>query len=80
MPTQNPPWPFVALANQLVGYLSQSEASDLNYNAGETVNVPLSPSQQVTDFVLKEPSGKAPRKYFAARRRHDSHQHNGAAR
>jgi hypothetical protein len=62
LPTQNPPWPFVALANQLVGYLSQSEASELNYNAGETVNVPLSPSQQVTDFVLKEPSGESLRR------------------
>jgi hypothetical protein len=62
LPTQNPPWPFVALANQLVGYLSQSEAVELNFNAGETVNLRLSPSQQVTDFVLKEPTGEALRR------------------
>jgi hypothetical protein len=62
LPTQNPPWPFVALANQLVGYLTQSEATDLNFKAGETVSVPLSPSQQVTDYVLKEPTGEALRR------------------
>jgi hypothetical protein len=62
LPTQNPPWPFVALANQLVGYLSQSEATDLNFNAGETVSLPLTPSQQVTDYVLKEPAGEALRR------------------
>lgn len=62
LPTQNPPWPFVALTNQLVGYLSQSEAAELNFKAGETVSLPLAPSQQVTDFVLKEPSGEALRR------------------
>ena len=62
LPTQDPPWPFVALANQLVGYLTQSEAGDLNFKAGETVSLPLSPRQQVTDFVLKEPEGEALRR------------------
>jgi hypothetical protein len=62
LPTQNPPWPFVALANQLVGYLTQSDASELNFLAGETVNLQLSPKQQVTDFVLKEPEGEALRR------------------
>lgn len=57
LPTQDPPWPFVALANQLVGYLSQTEAGELNFNAGETVNLRLSPRQQVTDYVLKQPEG-----------------------
>src|SRR5690606_17158084 len=62
LPTQTPPWPFVALANQLVGYLAQSEAADLNFTAGETVNLRLPPRQQVTDFVLKTPSGDAVRR------------------
>lgn len=62
LPTQNPPWPFVALANQLIGYLSQSDAGELNFLAGETVNLQLSPKQQVTDFVLKEPEGEALRR------------------
>jgi hypothetical protein len=62
LPTQNPPWPFVALANQLVGYLTQSDASELNFLAGETVNLQLSPKQQVSDFVLKEPEGEALRR------------------
>lgn len=62
LPTHPEPWPFVALANQLVGYLSQSEATELNFNAGETVSLPLSPRQQVTDFVLKEPSGESLRR------------------
>ncbi len=57
LPTQDPPWLFVALANQLVDYLAQSEEGELNFNAGETVNLRLSPRQQVTDFVLKEPTG-----------------------
>jgi len=62
LPTQDPPWVFVAIANQLVGYLAQSEAGELNFNAGETVNLRLSPRQQVTDFVLKEPTGEALRR------------------
>jgi hypothetical protein len=62
LPTQNPPWPFVALANQLVGYLTQSDAGESNFLAGETVNLQLSPKQQVTDFVLKEPEGEALRR------------------
>lgn len=62
LPTQEPPWVFVALANQIVGYLSQNQGGELNFNAGETVSLPLSPRQQVTDFVLKEPTGEALRR------------------
>ncbi len=57
LPTHPEPWPFVALANHLVGYLAHNEDHELNYTAGETVSLRLSPRQHVTDFVLREPSG-----------------------
>jgi hypothetical protein len=62
LPTGPEPWPFVALVNHLTGYLAQSEAGDLNYWAGDTVSLRLSPRQQVTDYVLKEPGGEGLRR------------------
>lgn len=62
LPTHPEPWPFVALANQLVGYLARNEDHELNYAAGETVNLRLSPRQHVTDFVLRDPAGEGIRR------------------
>lgn len=62
LPTGPEPWPFVALANQLVGYLAQSENQSLGYLAGETVNIRLAPRQQVSSFVLHQPDGQSQRR------------------
>lgn len=60
--THPEPFPFWFLANQLVAYLSQNSDQQLNYLAGETAVLRLSPRQRVTDFVLKEPTGNALRR------------------
>ncbi len=57
LPTGPEPWPFVALTNQIVGYLAQSEDRPLEYLAGETVSLPLPPRQRVSNFVLRQPDG-----------------------
>ncbi|QEG33354.1 vWA domain-containing protein [Bythopirellula goksoeyrii] len=62
LPTHPEPWPFVALVNNIVGYLSRNEDQELNYGAGETVNLRLSPRQHVTDFVLRDPNGEGLRR------------------
>ncbi|TWU28111.1 vWA domain-containing protein [Bythopirellula polymerisocia] len=62
LPTHPEPWPFVALANNIVGYLAHNEDHELNYAAGETVNLNLSARQHVTDFVLREPEGEGIRR------------------
>ena len=62
LPTHPEPWPFVALANQLVGYLARNDDHQLNFAAGETVNLRLAPGQTVTDYVLREPTGDGVRR------------------
>jgi hypothetical protein len=53
------PWPFVALCDQLAGYLAQDAEERLDYLAGETARVRLGPQQQVSTFVLRTPDGQA---------------------
>ena len=53
------PWPFVALCDQLVGYLAQDADERLDYLAGETARVRLAPQQQVASYVLRLPDGQA---------------------
>jgi hypothetical protein len=52
-------WPFVALCDQLVGYLAQAGDERLEYVAGETARIRLQPAQQVENFVLHLPDGQA---------------------
>lgn len=56
------PWPFVALCNQIVGYLAKNENESLAFLAGETVSLPLSPSERVSSFVLHPPEGESLRR------------------
>jgi len=58
LPTGPEPWPFVALMNQIVGYMAQSENRPLEYLAGETVSISLPPRQRVSSFVLRPPIGQ----------------------
>ncbi|QDT75972.1 BatA domain-containing protein [Lacipirellula limnantheis] len=53
------PWPFVALVDQLIGYLAQDGDERLDYLAGEVARVQLSPQQQVASYVLHLPDGQA---------------------
>ncbi len=53
------PWPFVALCDQLVGYLAQDADERLDYLAGETARVRLAARQQVSSYVLRSPDGQA---------------------
>jgi hypothetical protein len=52
-------WPFVALCDQLAGYLAQDAEERLDYLAGETARVRLAPQQQVSSYVLRLPDGQA---------------------
>ena len=53
------PWPFVAIVDQLIGYLAQDGDERLDYLAGETARVQLTPQQQVASYVLHMPDGQA---------------------
>jgi hypothetical protein len=55
LPTGSDPWPFLALANGLVEYLAGAGDARLNYLAGQTVLLRLSPNEQVTNYVLTTP-------------------------
>jgi hypothetical protein len=52
-------WPFVALVDQLVGYLGQDAEERLNYLAGETARLVLPPREQTSSFILRMPDGEA---------------------
>ena len=62
LPTGPEPWPFLALSNQLVGYLAQRGNEQLSLLAGETVNLKLSPKQQVSSYALRLPNGDSLRR------------------
>lgn len=51
-------YPFVALCDQLTGYLAQDTDERLDYLAGETARVRLGPQQQVSNYVLRTPDGQ----------------------
>jgi hypothetical protein len=53
------PWPFVALCDQLAGYLAQDAAGRLDYLAGETARVRLGRDEHVSSYVLRQPDGQA---------------------
>lgn len=53
------PWPFVGLCDQLTGYLAQDAEERLDYLAGETARIRLSPKEQVSNYFLRTPDGQA---------------------
>jgi hypothetical protein len=59
LPTGPDPWPFLALANGIANHLVGASGSQFNYLAGQTAMLPLTPSEQVTSYVLDIP-GAAP--------------------
>jgi hypothetical protein len=61
LPTGSDPWPFLALAHGMAKYLSGGADTQLNYLAGQTAMLRLSPDEQVTSFVLQMPDGEAVR-------------------
>lgn len=52
-------YPFVALCDQLVGYLAQDADERLDYVAGETARLRLGPQVQMSNYVLRTPDGQA---------------------
>lgn len=61
LPTGPDPWPFLALVSGIVDYLAGASDVQLNYLAGQTAVLRLSPREQVTSFVLQMPDGEAVR-------------------
>lgn len=59
LPTGPDPWPFLALANGIADYLVGAGDKQLNYQAGQTAVLYLSPQEQVSSYVLDIP-GAAP--------------------
>ncbi|MDC0936827.1 BatA domain-containing protein [Pirellulales bacterium] len=55
-------WPYVALCNEMTGYLAQSAGERLNYFAGETVRVPVDRRRGVSKYILKAPDGQRQRR------------------
>jgi hypothetical protein len=66
LPTAPDPWPFIALANGIARYLAGAGQSQLNYVAGQTVVLPLTPGQRVSSYVLQLPDSSAVRQSLAA--------------
>lgn len=62
LPTGPEPWPFLALSNELVSYLAQSDSDQHTFLAGETVNLQLSPRQRVASYALYLPNGESVRR------------------
>jgi hypothetical protein len=62
LPTGPEPWPFVALSNQLAGYLARHDNESFSYFAGETVNLRLAPNQGISAYVLHQPEGEPARR------------------
>ena len=61
LPTGPEPWPFLALANSVVQYLAGVGQTRLNYQAGQTIVLPLSLDEQLSGYVLQLPDGTAVR-------------------
>ena len=62
LPTGPEPWPFVAISNQLCGYLAQQDTESLGFFAGEIVTLRLAPKQGVSNYVLRDPGGESIRR------------------
>ena len=65
LPTAPDPWPFIALSNGIAEYLVGAGQNQLNYLAGQTIVLPLSPEEQVTSYVLQQPDSTATRQSLA---------------
>jgi hypothetical protein len=61
LPTGTDPWPFLALANGIAEYLCGIGDTSLNYLAGQTVILRLSPEESVTSYVLQLPDSSGVR-------------------
>jgi hypothetical protein len=61
LPTGPDPWPFLALANGITQYLVGAQQTQVNYLAGQTVVLPLTINEQVTNYVLLMPDSTAVR-------------------
>ncbi|QDT01090.1 BatA domain-containing protein [Adhaeretor mobilis] len=55
-------WPFVAIVEELTGYLTQDSTGDLTFAAGTTARVSLDANQQISSYVLRQPDGQAMRR------------------
>jgi hypothetical protein len=66
LPTAPDPWPFIALANGITRYLTGAGQTQLNYTAGQTIVLPLAPSEQVSSYVLQLPDSTAMRQSLGA--------------
>lgn len=53
------PWPFLGLCDNLISFLAQDGDERLDYFAGETARIKLTPQQQVASYVLRLPDGQA---------------------
>ncbi|MCC6494014.1 MAG: BatA and WFA domain-containing protein [Pirellulales bacterium] len=53
------PWPFLAICDNLVGYLAQDADTRLDYRAGETARIRLASAQQISSYVVRMPDGQA---------------------
>ena len=66
LPTAPEPWPFLALANGMAQYLAAVDDGQLNYLAGQTVVLRLSPEEVVDSYVLVMPDGSAVRQTLSS--------------
>src|SRR5262249_4354939 len=48
-------WGFLALADQMMRYLSRSSQAVFNYTAGEDVILALDPAQRIPAYLLRKP-------------------------
>jgi hypothetical protein len=65
LPTGSEPWPFLALTNGVVQHLAGASRTQLNYQAGQTIVLPLSLEEQVSSYVLQLPDGGGVRQSLA---------------
>jgi hypothetical protein len=56
LPTAPEPWPFLALANGVAKYLAGAGDAQLNYVAGQSVVLRLTPEEVVSSYVLQMPA------------------------
>jgi hypothetical protein len=61
LPTGTDPWPFLVLANGIAEYLGGALEASLNYRAGQTVVLRLSPEENVSSYVLQLPDASGVR-------------------